>query len=167
LPGSKILSLGALKGNIDHEQDRFVWSPIFTRWSLLNIIRVSYYMSVVGDANRVREIEDRIASLSYTCSDGISEGSASVVPRAFKKASRERRSRLADIQITSDILKASWNTSVDSIMLASGDGDFLPLQQEVMRTGKQVYLAAFSSGLTPKLGSNADVFVDLDKLFFL
>jgi uncharacterized LabA/DUF88 family protein len=50
--------------------------------------------------------------------------------------------------------------------LVTGDGDFLPIIKEAIRHGKQVYLAAFSTGLNKKLLNHVDHFIDLDKVYF-
>jgi uncharacterized LabA/DUF88 family protein len=55
---------------------------------------------------------------------------------------------------------------MDILFLLAGDGDYIPLIEEVMRQGKQVHLGAFSDGLSPRLPHIADEFVDLDKYFF-
>jgi uncharacterized LabA/DUF88 family protein len=52
------------------------------------------------------------------------------------------------------------------VYLASGDGDYLPLLQEVMRRGKQVEVLAFSSGLNEQLTYSVDRFLSLDEVFF-
>lgn len=154
------------QADVVHERDCFVWSPAFTRWSLLNVVRVTYYAVVAGAEDRRTQIEQAIGKISYACSDGQTTGSASIVPRVYRKESKERKSRILDIEITIDVLNAARDTPVDSILIASGDGDFAPLLREVQRTGKQVYVAAFSSGFSPRLHANKDVFVDLDRLFF-
>lgn len=149
-----------------HEKDCFVWSPEITRWSFLNVIRVTYYASVVGDDKKVEQVESNIGNLFYTCSDNVVEGTAKVIPRVFKKRSKKQRGRHVDIQLTLDALHAAYNNPVDGILIGSGDGDFIPVVKEIGRTGKQVYVAAFSSGLNKQLPIFADDFVDLDKMFF-
>jgi uncharacterized LabA/DUF88 family protein len=47
-----------------------------------------------------------------------------------------------------------------------GDSDYVPLVQEVMRQGVQVWVAALSSGLSSSLRHAADGFYDLDPVFF-
>lgn len=63
-------------------------------------------------------------------------------------------------------MRAALSTPVDVICLISGDGDYLPLIQEVTRTGKRIYVAALSSGLNPQLIRSVDSFLNLDPLFF-
>ena len=68
--------------------------------------------------------------------------------------------------MTVDILTHTFQNNIDIVYLLSGDGDYIPLINEVMRAGKQVYVAAFSSGLSPKLKTVADKFTLLDDLYF-
>lgn len=60
----------------------------------------------------------------------------------------------------------AYRDNYDILYLITGDGDFKPLIEEVIRTGKQVYVAALSNGLNPVLKLAADVFVDLDPYYF-
>ncbi|MCI5150500.1 MAG: NYN domain-containing protein [Candidatus Electrothrix sp. MAN1_4] len=55
---------------------------------------------------------------------------------------------------------------VGGILLLSGDGDFVPLVREVVHTSKQMYVGAFSLGLSEALRNEVDMFIDLDPLFF-
>jgi uncharacterized LabA/DUF88 family protein len=63
-------------------------------------------------------------------------------------------------------MRFAFTDEIDRVYLASGDGDYLPLIQEVMRRGKQVELLAFSSGLNNALPYSADNFFNLDPVFF-
>jgi uncharacterized LabA/DUF88 family protein len=87
-------------------------------------------------------------------------------PRVFKKPSNSKKAKLVDISICIDALRHSNNRDVDAIFLLSGDSDYMPLIKEVMRNGTQVWLGAFSSGLSRKLRPLVDQFIDLDPLFF-
>ena len=60
----------------------------------------------------------------------------------------------------------SYHRDVDTVFLLSGDGDYLPLVKEIMRTGTQVWVGAFSDGLNPKIPSAVDRFIDLDQILF-
>ena len=48
-----------------------------------------------------------------------------------------------DVEITMDVLKVMYQTKPDIIVLATGDSDFVPLIQEVRKSGVRVELAAF------------------------
>jgi uncharacterized LabA/DUF88 family protein len=54
----------------------------------------------------------------------------------------------------------------DVAILLAGDGDYLPLVEELKREGKAVVVCFFeSTGLNPRLRREADDFVNLDELF--
>ncbi len=152
-----------------HIQDAFVWHPIISDRQFMDAIRVTFYTSIKGDDSKISDICRRISPehfLSRPLPNYPPRG-AQIVPRIFKKESNSRRSRLVDIQITIDIMNAAMSNSVDGIMLVSGDGDFLPLINEVMRRNKHIYLAALSSGLNEKLRSSVDYFTLLDDYLFV
>jgi hypothetical protein len=59
----------AARTNASHVPDSFVWSPRVTRWSGMDLLRVQYYTSVVGDEGEVacmlaprRTMDGRISS---------------------------------------------------------------------------------------------------------
>lgn len=153
---------------VDYEQDRFLWVNSITRSQIHNILRVSYFTTVVGDDQLIADLEDRIAKIQYGFrpAHGAAETSGFLCPRVFKKPRKEFRSKSVDINIVIDALRHSFNRSVDRIFLLSGDGDYLPLVHEVMRQGVQVVVGALSSGLSPDLRRSPDAFVDLDDKFF-
>ena len=66
-----------------------------------------------------------------------------------------------DVGITVDAIRISQ--SVDTIILASGDGDFLQLIDYLKNQGKRVEVMAFSSSASSKLKEGADEFIDIEK----
>jgi uncharacterized LabA/DUF88 family protein len=64
------------------------------------------------------------------------------------------------------MMRSANNGAFDVLFLLSGDGDYLPLIEEITRSGKQVWVAAFSKGLNSNLRFAADEFFDLDEIFF-
>ena len=64
-----------------------------------------------------------------------------------------------DVGITVDAIKIA--TNVDTIVLASGDGDFLQLVEYLKNQGKRVEVIAFSRSASAKLKEACDEFVDL------
>lgn len=68
--------------------------------------------------------------------------------------------------LTIDALRHTYNDSMDILYFISGDGDYVPLVQEVMRQGKKVIVGALSDGLNPELRRIPDEFIDLDRVFF-
>lgn len=66
-----------------------------------------------------------------------------------------------DVGITVDAIRIS--PSVDVIVLASGDGDFLQLVEYLKNQGKRVEIMAFGRTASSKLKEIADEFIDLEK----
>jgi uncharacterized LabA/DUF88 family protein len=50
-----------------------------------------------------------------------------------------------------DSLTLAFNNGIDIAFLITGDGDYVPLIEALMRAGKRVYLAALSDGLNSRL----------------
>ncbi len=72
-----------------------------------------------------------------------------------------------DVGITVDAIRLS--PSLDTIVLVSGDGDYLPLVEYLQNQGKQVEVLAFGETTSSRLKEEADDFIDLgsDKAQFL
>lgn len=68
--------------------------------------------------------------------------------------------------MTLDIMTNVYQDKLDTVYMVSGDGDFIPLIKECIRLGKQVHVAALSSGLNPDLPNVADKFISLDDMYF-
>jgi len=66
-----------------------------------------------------------------------------------------------DVGITVDAIRIS--PSVDTIVLASGDGDFLQLVEYLENQGKRVEAIAFGRSASSKLKESADEFIDIEK----
>ena len=67
-----------------------------------------------------------------------------------------------DIGIAMDAIELA--TKLDTIVLVSGDGDFIPLVQHLKRAlGCRIEVMAFGKSSSGKLKEEADEFVDLDK----
>jgi uncharacterized LabA/DUF88 family protein len=152
--------------SVAHEEDSFVWSPQLTQWSNMDLLRVNYYTSVTGDDDKVSRITRVIGQTRYSCRSDSYMGMAQVIPRVHKKPTRSVKSKVVDVDITIDIMRASYSTDVDAIFLVSGDGDYAQLVREVSRTAKQVYVGALSSGVSEALKTGVEQFIDLDDMFF-
>jgi uncharacterized LabA/DUF88 family protein len=72
-----------------------------------------------------------------------------------------------DVGITVDAIRLS--PSLDTIILVSGDGDYLPLVEYLQNQGKQVEVCAFGETTSSRLREEVDDFIDLgeDKGKFL
>ena len=65
-----------------------------------------------------------------------------------------------DVGITVDAIRIS--PSVDTIILASGDGDFMQLIEYLKNQGKRVEIIAFGKSASAKIKEAADEFIDLE-----
>jgi uncharacterized protein (TIGR00288 family) len=66
-----------------------------------------------------------------------------------------------DVGITVDAIKTA--TSVDVIVLVSGDGDFIQLVEYLKNQGKKTEVIAFSKSTSARLIEVADEFIDLSQ----
>ncbi|HEY4521647.1 MAG TPA: NYN domain-containing protein [Candidatus Paceibacterota bacterium] len=64
-----------------------------------------------------------------------------------------------DVGLTVDAIRTS--VIVDTIVIASGDGDFIPLVEYLKNQGRRVEVMAFGKSTSGKLKEVADDFVDL------
>ena len=67
-----------------------------------------------------------------------------------------------DVGIAVDAIKTS--TTLDVIVLVSGDGDYVPLVDYLKNHGKRVEVLAFGKSTSSKLREAADEFVDLSEV---
>jgi len=156
------------KTGVEHEKDCFVWSDGIGGLAYASMLRINYYATVVGDDLRIDSIRKKLGSMvTHTALSRNPPVLAKVIPRLYKKESKSQRSRILDVEIAIDMMKAVHQTDVDTILLFSGDGDFLSLVHEVTRrSSKHLLLAAFSSGLNKELPDAVDAYRCLDGMFF-
>ena len=159
-----------------HIRDCFVWNQRVLDDNLWNLKRVSYYTSVTGSDDLVRQVREQIAAVKFNCRTGAIGGAlgtgfttrtGQIVPFVRKKSARTRKESICDIAITVDVMRACYRDHAKVIWLFSGDGDFLSLLNEVVHNGKSAYVAALSSGLSEEIHFVVDEFFLLDKYFFL
>ena len=148
-----------------HIPDSFVWAPTLTTWSAMDLVRTTYYTSVVGDNVKVDEVTRTIGTTQFTCSASGYQGNAQLIPRVHKKPSKSYKTKVVDVDITIDVMRAISQSDIDGIFLVSGDGDYVQLIREVTRSNKQIYVAALSSGLSDSLRVGVEHFVELDDMF--
>ncbi|HXK50813.1 MAG TPA: NYN domain-containing protein, partial [Clostridiales bacterium] len=67
-----------------------------------------------------------------------------------------------DIEMTMDMLKAVYHARPDVIVLASGDGDFIPLVYELRKMGIRTEVAAFPVSASKDIALKCSGFIDLD-----
>jgi uncharacterized LabA/DUF88 family protein len=150
------------RDDLFHEPDVVVWTPSFTHLAQFHeILRCTYYTYVVGDDARVAAVREAIRRLEFS-KHMSSRLPNTVTPCVFKKETKSRSGKGVDIQLCVDVLSHVYRRNTDAILLMSGDGDYEPLIDEVLRNGVQVFLSAFLDGLNPRLRDKVDAFYELD-----
>lgn len=152
---------------VKHLKDIFVWEPSCTiNYAFKHeILRATYYTYATGDENAIKSIIQDIKEMRFAF-DQRSAIPNCLYPCVFKKANKQRNGKGVDIKMTVDILNHIYSDNCDTVWLFTGDGDYLPVVEEVIRAGKQLYLSSFSSGLNPELKAKADLYYCIDNHFF-
>ena len=141
-----------------YAKDIFIWLPgyqgteflIKGNWGSLGLQarRAYYYTAVQGDEPTLETIRESLWALGFE-------------PNVFKKPPG-RRSKGLDITLTKDVLSHAYKDNYDVAMLITGDADYVPVVEEVKRTGKLVCVNFFAEeGLSPELRLAADFVLDL------
>ena len=124
-------------------------------------VRSNYYTATIGSEDRLEEIRRTISSRRYD-GNGTGHPLATLRPKVFKKERRSQKTKSVDINLTTDVLRCAHSGHVDRIVVISGDGDYIPVYEEVMRLGRRVTVGALSDGLNPLIRPRVDAFVELD-----
>ena len=121
---------------VTHIPDVLVWHETFSQGVQLDeVLRATYYTYVVGDETKVRHVQELIKSLEF-CGHRNSMLPKTLTPQVFKKPKSSIRAKWVDIQLTVDVLNHVHRDNLDSVLLLSGDGDYMPVIAEVQRCGK-------------------------------
>ena len=152
--------------------DCFIWNQRVLNDHIWKIKRLSYYTSAVGDDDYIRDVRQRISATQFICTTertahATATRNGQIVPFVRKKTARSRKESICDIAISVDVMRACYRDHAETVWIFSGDGDFVQLVNEVVHSGKCVYVSAFSSGLNEELRLVVDEFLLLDNHFFL
>jgi len=116
-----------------------------------NAIRAYYYTSVSGDEPKVDDVRQKLRNQLFK-------------PQVFKK--KGEKSKGVDIALAKDLLVHGFLDHYDVAAVIAGDGDYVPLVEEVKRFGKVVYLSFFEKeGLNPELRLAADFYLEMGPFF--
>lgn len=139
--------------HIIHLADTFVWSSVFDKFfQKYHLIRKYCFTSAVGDDSHVLAVEQKIRSSGFEA------------PRVFKKQ-KGRTSKQVDISMCCEMLSHGLGDNFDCAIVISGDGDFVPAVEALIRGGKQVVLWYLANGANPALVRSADHSFDLSEFF--
>jgi len=116
-------------------------------------IRKTYYTSVTGSEEVISGIRQQLRKLVFD-------------PQVFKKTRSEEKAKGVDIALTKDMLCHAFRQNYDIAVLVAGDGDYVPLVEELKRLGKRVHIAFFENdGMNPELKLACDAFQDITPFF--
>lgn len=170
------------KNNVIYVKDIFVWSPdLFQRYNTMkDILRISYFTCITGDDVILKQLNDKISKIEYSYTvdivgggggnslytDGLNKivNTGTLNPRLFKKQ-KGQPSKKIDIAMVIDAFNYSILDGIDEIHIMSGDADFIPVLQEIMRRGKKVAVSSFSSGVNDEMKHIPDTYHCLDDIF--
>jgi hypothetical protein len=143
--------------------DSFLWIPEFSPQvqpmaftgvrPAYTPVRAYYYTSVRGDAARQDEIRERLRRLLFDA-------------KVFARPDGDRKAKGVDISLTKDALSHAFQGHYQIAVWIAGDGDYLPLVEELKRLGKIVCTVFFAEqGLSPRLVAASDRVAKIDDLF--
>ena len=155
------------RSDVAHLPDQFVWSNQVLEGRMVDLLRINYYTSMVGDEGAMHSLRKTISNTQVRCipQRGINQ-IGQLVPRVFKKSSKSEKTSICDMAIAVEAMRSAYMRQAEIMLLITGDGDFLELVKEVAHAGIVVQVAALSNGLSPELPLVADDFRDLDSIFF-
>lgn len=70
----------------------------------------------------------------------------------------------ADVRLVTDMLTLGLRGAFDTVILVSGDSDFVDAVEEMKRAGIRVEVAMFEGAISSELRRRADRFISLDKI---
>jgi uncharacterized LabA/DUF88 family protein len=118
-------------------------------------VRAYYYTSTTGDEDKIRSVSEALWNMGFQ-------------PEVFKKLRRQDKTKGVDIALTTDLLGNAYRDNYDAAVLVAGDGDYVPLVEEVKRLGKVVHVVFFGErnrGLSPELRLASDRFWEFEHAF--
>lgn len=74
------------------------------------------------------------------------------------------RQKGVDVKLVCRVMIHAFNDDYDTAIIVSGDGDFVPLVEDVKRMGKKVEIAAFDKSCSGKMRLVADAFHKMETL---
>ncbi len=153
----------ALQQSAWFEKNSFLWIPGL---SVIDVVRFGdghgpyaiplrsyYYATVEGGTDAIPKVEDSLWRLGFH-------------PEVFHKRKDDTRAKGMDLTVARDLLSHAFRDNYDVALLFAGDGDYVPLVEEIKRLGKTVVVLFFSdTGLSRDLRMASDHFFAIDRAF--
>jgi uncharacterized LabA/DUF88 family protein len=156
----------ALSEGPHYKKDVFVWMPGLSATHVLTqpqkgntlekyAARAHYYASLVGSDETVLDVRRALRAIGFQ-------------PLVFKKPSKQKKSKGVDVTLTKDLLVNAFHNNYDVAVIMAGDGDYVPVVEELKRMGRTVYVTFFTepvAGLSEELRLSCDKFFTLSPTF--
>lgn len=164
IQGQKLIDSSLLIEGDFYSEDTYIWFPCtddgrkstIARRKIFEVplslqesaTRAHYY--AMTDPGNKDNLEEKLRSIGFE-------------PNVFTKTQKQKKTKGLDIKMTVDILGYVSRGVCSTIVLMAGDGDYVPLVQEVKRYGCLVILLYFdeASGLNRTLKIAADDYMDI------
>lgn len=154
----------SLKHGSHYKKDIFLWIPDFNANTALSLssksmalplqhkaIRAHYYTSLVGTETDIGAVKASLWDLGFD-------------PIVFKKKRGTTKSKGVDIMLAKDMLTNAFLDNYDTAVLLAGDGDYVPLVEEVKHLGKIVHVVFFQDS---KYGLNRNLRLASDQMIYI
>ena len=147
-------------------KDVFVWMPGLSATHALtqpqkgNVLekyaaRAHYYASLIGSDEKILDVRKALRVIGFQ-------------PLVFKRPSNQKKSKGVDVTLTKDLLVNAFHDNYDVAVIIAGDGDYVPVVEELKRMGRTVYVTFFTeavAGLSEELRLSCDKFFNLSTTF--
>jgi uncharacterized LabA/DUF88 family protein len=148
-----LLGVAVPAGHVVYIEDRFVWSSVINSFlQRYRVIRKYYFTAASGDDDHIANLEQQIRASGFEA------------PRVYKKI-RGRSAKRVDVAMCCEMLSHGLGNNFDCAIVISGDGDFVPAIEALIRGGKQVVLWYVANGANHALINSADHSFDLSSFF--
>jgi uncharacterized LabA/DUF88 family protein len=152
----------SLSEGTHYRKDVFVWMPGLSATHVLAqpqkgnklekyAARAHYYASLVGSEETVLEVRRALRAIGFQ-------------PHVFKRPSKQRKSKGVDVTLTKDLLVNAFRDNYDVAVIMAGDGDYVPVVEELKQMGRTVYVTFFTE---PAAGLSEELRLSCDKFFML
>lgn len=116
-------------------------------------MRAHFYTSVVGSDEDLNGVRKALRTMGFT-------------PHVFKKDKSTQKTKGVDIAFATDVLSNAYLNNYEAAVLVAGDGDYLPLVEEIKHAGKLALLWFFDdASLSPQLRLACDAFEPQERYF--
>jgi uncharacterized LabA/DUF88 family protein len=143
-------------------KDVFIWLPGLSATHVLTqplkgnqlekyAARAHYYTSLVGNDEKLLNTRKALRLLGFQ-------------PLVFKRSADQKKSKGVDVTLTKDLLVNAFHDNYDVAVIIAGDGDYVPVVDELKRMGRTVYVLFFTEAVG---GLNEDLRLSCDKFFTL